>query len=214
MSDTTDSTEQMQSTPDAGGRGQLVNDGGDATLLLHEGVGLEMTLGNDGILRDPENSMNPVIKRVMKWAKAFISLFANQWTQISDHKKKTMSNAIDGKIGHIGNEVEMEGLDGLEETRVGKIMPQAIDWLKKRGLMTGLTFSDGLTSRQEDLRAELAACLMYGALLHQLPDDVIHDNIRDEVERCLVDLNEFRYILDTFGNIIDVGTEHFRCPEI
>ena len=38
MSDTTDSTEQIQSTPDAGGRGQLVNDGGDATLLLHEGT--------------------------------------------------------------------------------------------------------------------------------------------------------------------------------
>ena len=70
MSDTTDSTEQMQSTPDAGGRGQLVNDSGDATLLLHEGTGLEITLGNDGILPDPENSVNPVIKRVMQWVKA------------------------------------------------------------------------------------------------------------------------------------------------
>ena len=65
MSDTTDSTEQTQSAPDAGGRGQLVNDGGDATLLLHEGTGLEITLGNDWILSDPENSVNPVIERVM-----------------------------------------------------------------------------------------------------------------------------------------------------
>ena len=55
---------------------------------------------------------------------------------------------------------------------------------------------------------------MCGTLLHQLPDDVIHDNIRDEVERCVVDLNEFKYTLDNLGNIIDVGTEHFRYPEI
>ena len=60
MSDTTDSTDQMQSKPDAGERGQLVNDGGDATLLLHEGTRLEITLGNDWILPDPENSANPV----------------------------------------------------------------------------------------------------------------------------------------------------------
>ena len=50
MSDTTDSTEQMQSTPDAGGRGKLVNDSRNATLLLPEGTGLEITLGDDGIL--------------------------------------------------------------------------------------------------------------------------------------------------------------------
>ena len=98
MSDKTDLTEQMQSR-----RGQLVNDGGDATLPLHEHTGLEITLCNDG----PENSVDPVIKHVMQWVEASISLFANQWTQVSDHKKKTMSNAIDGKIGHIGNEIDM-----------------------------------------------------------------------------------------------------------
>ena len=79
MSDTTDSNEQVQSTPDADGRGQLVNDGGDATLLLHEGTGLEITLGNDGILPDPENSVDPVIKRIMQWVKASISLFARKY---------------------------------------------------------------------------------------------------------------------------------------
>ena len=107
MCDTTDSTEQVESAPDADGRCQLVNDGGDATLLLHEGTELESTLGNDGTLSDPENSVNPVIKRVMQWVKASISLFANHWTQISDNKKKTMCNAIDGKIGHIGKEIDM-----------------------------------------------------------------------------------------------------------
>ena len=79
MSDTTDSNEQVQSTPDADGRGQLVNDGGDATLLLHEGTGLEITLGSDGILPDPESSVDPVIKRIMQWVKASISLFARKY---------------------------------------------------------------------------------------------------------------------------------------
>ena len=97
----------MQSTPDACGRGQLVKDGGDATILLHEGTGLESTLGNDGISPDPENSVNTVFKRVMQWVKASISLLANQRLQIRDHKKKTISDAIYGKIGHIGNEFGM-----------------------------------------------------------------------------------------------------------
>ena len=46
-----------------------------------------------------------MIKRVMKWVKASISLFATQWTQISDHKTETMSKR-DVEIGHIGNEID------------------------------------------------------------------------------------------------------------
>ena len=137
MSDTTDSTDQMQSTPDAGGRGQLVKDGGDATILLHEGTGLESTLGNDGISPDPENSVNTVFKRVIQWVKASISLLANQRTQIRDHKKKTISNAIDGKIGHIGNEFGMasrrEGCTGWCHDDVGTTTVNLSALLKDKG---------------------------------------------------------------------------------
>jgi len=56
----------------------------------------------------------------------------------------------------------------------------AIYWLKKRGLMPGLTFSNELISRDEGLHAEFA-CLLYGMLQHQLPDDVIHTIIRGAV---------------------------------
>merc|ERR1712008_124134 len=52
----------------------------------------------------------------------------------------------------------------------------AIYWLKKRGLMPGLTFSNELISRDEGLHAEFA-CLLYGMLQHKLPDDVVHDLI-------------------------------------
>jgi len=56
----------------------------------------------------------------------------------------------------------------------------AIYWLKKRGLMPGLTFSNELISRDEGLHAEFA-CLLYGMLDHKLPEDVVHDLIRGAV---------------------------------
>merc|ERR1712176_1042515 len=57
----------------------------------------------------------------------------------------------------------------------------AIYWLKKRGLMPGLTFSNELISRDEGLHAEFA-CLLYGSLQRQLPEAVVHDIIRGAVE--------------------------------
>merc|ERR1712085_49601 len=56
----------------------------------------------------------------------------------------------------------------------------AIYWLKKRGLMPGLTFSNELISRDEGLHAEFA-CLLYSMLEHKLPEDVVHDMIRSAV---------------------------------
>merc|ERR1712232_671012 len=56
----------------------------------------------------------------------------------------------------------------------------AIYWLKKRGLMPGLTFSNELISRDEGLHAEFA-CLMYRSLQNKLPEDVVHDIIRGAV---------------------------------
>ena len=57
----------------------------------------------------------------------------------------------------------------------------ALFWLKKRGLMPGLTFSNELISRDEGLHADFA-CLLYGKLEHKLPEDVVHEMIRGAVE--------------------------------
>merc|ERR1719310_69114 len=57
----------------------------------------------------------------------------------------------------------------------------AIYWLKKRGLMPGLTFSNELISRDEGLHADFA-CLLYSMLQNKLPDDVAHEMIRGAVE--------------------------------
>merc|ERR1712054_343431 len=57
----------------------------------------------------------------------------------------------------------------------------AIYWLKKRGLMPGLTFSNELISRDEGLHTEFA-CLLYRMLQNKLPDDVVHGIIRGAVD--------------------------------
>merc|ERR1719236_73001 len=57
----------------------------------------------------------------------------------------------------------------------------AIYWLKKRGLMPGLTFSNELISRDEGLHAEFA-CLLYSMLQNRLPDEVVHSLIRGAVD--------------------------------
>merc|ERR1711959_532443 len=56
----------------------------------------------------------------------------------------------------------------------------AIYWLKKRGLMPGLTFSNELISRDEGLHTEFT-CLLYSMLQHKLPEDVVHSIIKGAV---------------------------------
>ena len=57
----------------------------------------------------------------------------------------------------------------------------SIFWLKKRGLMPGLTFSNELISRDEGLHCDFA-CLLYSMLNDKLPESRVHEIIRDAVE--------------------------------
>lgn len=56
----------------------------------------------------------------------------------------------------------------------------AIFWLKKRGLMPGLCFSNELISRDEGLHCDFA-CLLYSKLLNQLPEERIVEMITNAV---------------------------------
>lgn len=56
----------------------------------------------------------------------------------------------------------------------------SIFWLKKRGLMPGLTFSNELISRDEGLHCDFA-CLLYSMLENKLSQDTIHKIIGDAV---------------------------------
>lgn len=57
----------------------------------------------------------------------------------------------------------------------------SIFWLKKRGLMPGLTFSNELISRDEGLHCDFA-CLLYSELKHQLPKERVTSIIKNAVE--------------------------------
>ena len=57
----------------------------------------------------------------------------------------------------------------------------SIFWLKKRGLMPGLTFSNELISRDEGLHSDFA-CLLYSMLENKLPQITIHQIIGEAVE--------------------------------
>ena len=57
----------------------------------------------------------------------------------------------------------------------------SIYWLKKRGLMPGLTFSNELISRDEALHTEFAI-LLYSKLVRKLPKKRIHEIIMEAVD--------------------------------
>jgi len=77
----------------------------------------------------------------------------------------------------------------------------AIYWLKKRGLMPGLTFSNELISRDEGLHTEFA-CLLYRMLQQKLPDEVIHSIVRGAVD------TERRFICDALScDLIGMNNE-------
>jgi ribonucleotide reductase beta subunit family protein with ferritin-like domain len=58
----------------------------------------------------------------------------------------------------------------------------AIYWIKKRGLLPGLTFSNELISRDEGLHTEFAIAL-YHTLANKLEKETVHEIIRSAVEK-------------------------------
>jgi ribonucleoside-diphosphate reductase beta chain len=58
----------------------------------------------------------------------------------------------------------------------------SIFWLKKRGLMPGLTFSNELISRDEGLHCDFACLLYNDHLIGQLSKETVTEIIRDAVE--------------------------------
>eukprot|EP00967_Tisochrysis_lutea_P116722 scaffold188190_cov28-Tisochrysis_lutea.AAC.1 len=57
----------------------------------------------------------------------------------------------------------------------------SIFWLKKRGKMPGLTFSNELISRDEGMHCDFA-CLLYSMLERKLPEETVHAIIDDAVK--------------------------------
>src|SRR6478752_3090242 len=58
----------------------------------------------------------------------------------------------------------------------------SIFWLKKRGLMPGLTFSNELISRDEGMHCDFACLLYNNHIVNKLPAEQVIDIIKDAVE--------------------------------
>lgn len=57
----------------------------------------------------------------------------------------------------------------------------AIFWLRKRGLLPGLSFANQLISRDEGLHTEFA-CLLYGYIQHRVPRETVEAMFREAVD--------------------------------
>jgi adenosylhomocysteinase len=77
-------TEQMMTWPDGGGANMILDDGGDATLLLHKGVEYEKA----GEVPDPTSASNPELAIVLGLLQRSLKTDPTKWT--------TMAAAIRG----------------------------------------------------------------------------------------------------------------------
>merc|ERR1712070_290247 len=76
-------TEQMMTVPGKDGCDQLVDDGGDATLLIHKGLELEAKFAKDGSLPDPNSTDNPEFKCILELLKASIPADKTKYTRMA-----------------------------------------------------------------------------------------------------------------------------------
>ena len=76
-------TEQMLSWPGQDGCDLIVDDGGDATLLIHEGVKAVAAFAKDGTVPDPTSTDNPEFQIVLAIIKRTLGEDAQKWTKMA-----------------------------------------------------------------------------------------------------------------------------------
>jgi adenosylhomocysteinase len=76
-------TEQMMTVPGSDGCDLLVDDGGDATLLIHKGKEFEGKFAKDGTLPDPTSTDNPEFKCVLQTLRDSIQQDKTKYTRMA-----------------------------------------------------------------------------------------------------------------------------------
>merc|ERR1719412_1166813 len=89
-------TEQMMLVPGADGCDQLVDDGGDATLLVHKGKEFEEKFAKDGSLPDPNSTDNPEFKCVLQLIKDSIGVDKTRYTKMAAKLKGVSEETTTG----------------------------------------------------------------------------------------------------------------------
>ena len=117
-------------------------------------------------------------------------------TYIDDHKEKSdLLKAIDNHpIVKLKSDWALKWIADKQSTFAKRLVAFAIVegiffsgsfcaiyWLKKRGMIAGLTFSNELISRDEGLHTEFAV-LLYSKLEHKLPINEFNNIIKEAVE--------------------------------
>jgi adenosylhomocysteinase len=73
----------MLTWPGSDGADQIVDDGGDATMLIHKGREFEEKYAKDKSLPDPESTTNPEFKCILQLIKDSIPLDATKWSRMA-----------------------------------------------------------------------------------------------------------------------------------
>merc|ERR1712038_586225 len=76
-------TEQMMTVPGADGCDQLVDDGGDATLLIHKGKEYEEKFAKDGSLPDPASTDNAEFKCILQLLRDSIPVDKTKYSRMA-----------------------------------------------------------------------------------------------------------------------------------
>merc|ERR1712230_307413 len=89
-------TEQMMTVPGEDGCDLLVDDGGDATLLIHKGKEYEDKYAKDKSLPDPNSTTNPEFKCVLQVLKDSIQAGATRYTRMAKKCKGVSEETTTG----------------------------------------------------------------------------------------------------------------------
>jgi len=76
-------TEQALTWPDGSGPNMIVDDGGDATLLIHHGVKWEKKFEADGTKPDPSKAENEEMKQVLTILRTTMDKDPKRWTKVA-----------------------------------------------------------------------------------------------------------------------------------
>jgi len=102
-------TEQMMTVPGADGCDQLVDDGGDATLLIHKGKEYEEKFAKDGSLPDPTSTDNAEFKVILQLLKDSIPLDKTKYTRMAAKCKGVSEETTTGvhRLKEMANKGEL-----------------------------------------------------------------------------------------------------------
>merc|ERR1711881_216878 len=86
----------MMTVPVEDGCDHLVDDGGDATLLIHKGKEYEAAFAKDGSLPDPASTDNAEFKCILSLLRDSIKVSPQKWTAMADNWKGVSEETTTG----------------------------------------------------------------------------------------------------------------------